>query len=388
MAVHMRTVEVDGMPVGDGHPPRVMSVLNMSPASEYRPSVAVDVEQAARLVDEELVPAGGDIVDVGLQSANPKYDTEAPEVELERLDAAVSVVETVDSDVPFSIETRYAEVAEAAITRGFDLVNDVCGFADPEMPRVCEEYDVPVVKMASGPDLDRAGSVKTIDDVFEALERNGFTDRTIIDPSFGQFYDERTYEDNWEMFRRLREFRAFGRPILTATNREDFLGDLAGRPDTDEQLPVSLAAATLEVDRGAHVVRTHDTARTKDVVQVAHALAEERTRADDGLAVTELPTVGGREARRHADRRRSVAGAVDDAVCAAFLAERPPGEDVDAVREAAESAGVYVAVDEDLYLAGTASALASFLDALPARTDTLVDLAGTVRRSLARIGGS
>jgi dihydropteroate synthase len=243
---------------------------------DYR--VAVDVDRAAGMVDEELVPAGADVIDVGLQSAKPKYDTEPAAVELERLDGAVAVLEAVVSDVPFSIETRYAEVAEAAVTRGFDLVNDVCRFADPDMPGVCEDYDVPVVKMASGPGLDRAGSVKTIDDALAALERNGFTDPTIIDPSFGQFYDDRTYEDNWELFRRLREFRAFGRPILTATNREDFLGVLADRPDTDEQLAVSLAAATLEVDRGADVVRTHDTELTSDVIQVAHALAEDRAR--------------------------------------------------------------------------------------------------------------
>jgi len=376
------------MPVGDGHPPRVMSVLNMSPKSGYGPSVETEVERAARLVDEELVPAGGDIVDVGLQSANPKYDTEPPEVEIDRLDAAAAVVERVDSDVAFSIETRYAAVAEEAVTRGFDLVNDVCGFADPDMPAVCEDYDVPVVKMASGPDLDRAGSVKTIDDVFEALGRNGFTDRTIIDPSFGQFYDERTYEDNWEMFRRLREFRAFGRPILTATNREDFLGALADRPDTEEQLAVSLAAATLEVDRGADVVRTHDTERTADVVRVAHALAEDRTRADDGLTVAEVSNVAGREARRSAALREPLAGDVADAATATFVAERPGDEDVEDIRAAAEATGVYVAEgDDDLYLAGTEAALSAFLEALPERTDALLDLAGTVRRSLARSDG-
>lgn len=382
----MRTVAVDGMPVGDGHPPRVMSVLNMSPESGYGPSVETEVERAARLVDDELVPAGADIVDVGLQSANPKYDTEPAAVELERLDNAVRVLERVDSDVAFSIETRYAEVAAEAASRGFDLVNDVCGFADPDMPGVCEDHDVPVVKMASGSGLDRAGSVKTIDDVFAALERNGFTDRTIIDPSFGQFYDERTYEDNWEMFRRLREFRAFGRPILTATNREDFLGHLADRPETDEQLAVSLAAATLEVDRGADVIRTHDTAGTVDVIQVAHALREDSTRADDGLAVTELTAVGGREARRTAARRDTLAGDVADAAVATFVAERPPEPDVDAIRSAAAGSGVYAAVGEDLYLAGTAAALTAFLDALPERTDTLLDLAGAVRRSLARVG--
>ncbi|SFB72881.1 Dihydropteroate synthase [Halobiforma haloterrestris] len=304
----MRTVEIGDMPVGDGHPPRVMGVLNMSVESNYDPSVHGGVSEAVRHVEEEMVPEGADIIDIGLQSANPKNDWLPEEVERDRLAKALAVVDEVDADVAFSIETRYAGVAEEAIQGGFDLVNDVCGFADPEMPKVCEEYDVPVVKMASPPDIKKPGHLKTIDDIFEALERGGFTDKTIIDPAFGGWYDERTYEDNWEMFRRLREFRAFGRPILTATNREDFLGDLAGRPETEDQLPVSLAAATMEVERGAHIIRTHDVAATKDVVQVAHALGDERSIRDDEPRVVELRNVSERELERTLSLRENATG--------------------------------------------------------------------------------
>jgi dihydropteroate synthase len=271
---YMQTVEIGDISIGDGHVPKIMSVLNMSENSGYEPSVHIDADQAASVVDEELIPAGADIIDIGLQSANPKYETKPPEYELKRLDAAAEVIDRVESNPVFSLETRYAAVAEEGIQNGFDIINDVCGFADPEMRPTCETYDMPVIKMASPPDLERPGALKTIDDVFEALQRDGFTDRTIIDPAFGGWYDDKTFEDNWNMFQRLSEFRAFGRPILTATNREDFLGDLAGQPETENQLAVSLAAATLEVDRGAHIIRTHDTRETYDVVQVAHALHE------------------------------------------------------------------------------------------------------------------
>lgn len=296
----MQTVSIDGMPVGDGHPPRVMSVLNMSEQSGYKPSVYVDPKDAARFVDNELVPAGADIIDIGLQSANPKYKAKAVELELDRLEEVAEILEYVSADIPFSLETRYAEVAEAAIGYGFDIINDVCGFADPEMKSVVEDHDMPVIKMASPPDLTSPGALKTTDDVFAALERDGFTDKTIIDPAFGGWYANKTFEDNWEMFQRLREFRAFGRPILTATNREDFLGALAGKLATDKQLAVSLAAATLEVDRGAHIIRTHDTAETHDVVKVAHALSERRVTKPEGPAVVELPGVNDREAAQHA----------------------------------------------------------------------------------------
>jgi len=172
----MRTVEIDGLPVGDGHPTRVMSVLNMSSNSGYKPSVYLDPAEAAEAIEENLVPAGADIIDVGLQSANPKYESKPVEMEKDRLEEVAPLVDELDADVPLSLETRYAEVAEEAIGHGFDLINDVCGFADPEMKGVVEDHDMPVVKMASPPDLASPGALKTIDDIFEALQRDGFTD--------------------------------------------------------------------------------------------------------------------------------------------------------------------------------------------------------------------
>lgn len=315
----MKTVTIDGMPVGDGYPPRVMSVLNMSEQSGYKPSVYLDAEKAAQHIDEELVPAGADIIDVGLQSANPKYKAKAIEKELDRLEDVAPILDYVESDVPFSLETRYAEVAEEAIGYGFDIINDVCGFADPEMKPTVEAHDIPVIKMASPPDLTKPGALKTIDDVFAALERDGFTDRTIIDPAFGGWYDKKTFEDNWEMFRRLREFRAFGRPILTATNREDFLGALAGKLDTDKQLAVSLAAATMEVERGAHIIRTHDTPETHDVVKVAHALGDNRVTQPDAPAVIELTNVSQRELSRYRSRGIEVTTSSDTGPMLTFV---------------------------------------------------------------------
>lgn len=349
----METVSISGVPVGDGHPPRVMSVLNMSPRSGYKPSVYTDPEDAATLIDTELVPAGADIIDIGLQSANPKYEAEPVEYELERLEAAAPVLEYIESDVPVSLETRYAEVAEAAIGYGFDVINDVCGFADPDMKPTVRDHDMPVIKMASPPDLTSPGAVKTIDDIFEALLRDGFTDKTIIDPAFGGWYDERTFEDNWELFRRLREFRAFGRPILTATNREDFLGALAGKLDTDAQLAVSLAAATLEVDRGAHIIRTHDTEATADVVRVAEALREPRVTTPAAPTVVELPGVSRREAARHARLGAERTQPPTDAVTLSFLVGDVPDETAERIAGVDTDAAIVDRDDGGLYIAGT-----------------------------------
>jgi dihydropteroate synthase len=293
----MQTVDAAGLSIGDDHPPRIMGVLNVSRESPYDPSVFDEPGEAARYVDEQLIDEGADIVDVGLESANKRFEVLSAEEELDRLDTAVETIHSVSGDAVFSIETRYHEVAEAALSRGFDMVNDICGFADPRMPEVCAEYDVAVGKMASPPDLERPGAIEDPDDIYAALFRNGLTDKTILDPAFGGWSEQKTLEDDRETFRRLREFRAIGQPILVSINRKNFLRDLAGR-STEEALPVSLAATSMAVERGARVVRTHDVAETRDAAIVGDAFT--RDRIVDG-AVEELDVTTVREAERAID---------------------------------------------------------------------------------------
>ncbi|WP_224335522.1 dihydropteroate synthase [Haloprofundus halobius] len=297
----MRNVDAAGLGIGDDYPPRIMGVLNVSEESPYEPSVFDDAAEAADFVDTALIDEGADIVDIGLESANKRFEVLSVEQELDRLDTAVEVLEHVSGDAVFSIETRYHEVADEALSRGFDMVNDICGFADPKLPEVCEAHDVAVAKMASPPDLERPGAVEKVDDIYEALKQNGLTDKTIVDPAFGGWSEAKTLADDRETFRRLREFRGFGQPILVSINRKNFLRDLADR-STEEALPVSLAATSMAVERGAHVIRTHDVAETRDAALVGAAFERERVRETGAVEVEELDVTTPREAARHIER--------------------------------------------------------------------------------------
>ena len=282
----MHTVDAASLPIGDGHPPRIMGVLNVSPESPYAPSVFEAADTAAAYVDETLLAAGADIVDVGLASANRRFDPQSAAAELDRLELAVETIASVSSDAVFSIETRYAEVADVALASGFDMVNDVCGFADPAMAAVCRDHDAAVVKMASPPDLTRPGALTTVDAVYDALERGGLTAKTIVDPAFGRWADEKPLSVDRDTFRRLPEFRALGQPILVSINRKNFLRKPLGR-STDAALPASLAATALAVDRGVHVIRTHDVAETRDAALIGATYADDLL-VDRDLGVEEL----------------------------------------------------------------------------------------------------
>jgi dihydropteroate synthase len=365
----MRTVEAAGLPIGDDHPPRIMGVLNVSEESPYDPSVFDDPEEAAAYVDEELIDEGADIVDVGLESANKRFEVLSAEEELDRLDTAVETIERVDGDAVFSIETRYSEVADAALSRGFDMVNDICGFADPEMPEVCAAHDAAVVKMASPPDLERPGAIEKVDDIYDALTRNGFTDKTIVDPAFGGWSEDKTTEDDRETFDRLREFRAYGYPILVSINRKNFLREVADR-STEEALPVSLAATSMAVERGAHIVRTHDVAETRDAALIGHEFRRDRASAD---SVEELDVTTVREAERHVAELDGEPAAAADAVARAYQVEGLSAAD----RERLAAEGVTVTGTDPAFVTGASGTLRAAADSIEVSDGVLRELVAT-----------
>ncbi|WP_302080907.1 dihydropteroate synthase [Salinibaculum rarum] len=366
----MRTVDAAGLPIGDDHPPRIMGVLNVSRESPYDPSVYDDSGEAAEYVDTELIGEGADIVDVGLESANKKFEVLSAEQELDRLETALETIDSVSGDAVYSIETRYHEVAEAALDGGFDMVNDICGFADPKMPDICAEYDVAVGKMASPPDLERPGAVEAVDDIYDALFQNGLTDKTIVDPAFGGWSEDKTLDDDRETFHRLREFRAIGQPILVSINRKNFLRDLADRT-TEEALPVSLAATSMAVERGAHVVRTHDVAETRDAAIIGDEFSRDRVRAD---TVEELDVTTVREATRHLTDSDGDPSAADATVSRLFALDIPASARESLVAGTRETDAVVADTGQKVLLGGPVSTLLELTDRIrgpPALADAL-----------------
>lgn len=379
----MKNVDAAGLGIGDDHPPRIMGVLNVSEESPYDPSVYDDPSEAAAYVDEALVGEGADIVDVGLESANKRFEVLSAEEELERLDTAVETIEGVEGDAVFSIETRYAEVADAALSRGFDMVNDICGFADPEMPAVCRDHDAAVVKMASPPDLERPGAIERVDDIYDALSRNGMTEKTILDPAFGGWSEEKTLADDRETFHRLREFRGLGRPLLVSINRKNFLGEVVGR-ETEKRLPASLAATAMAVERGAHVIRTHDVAETRDAALIGAEFSRTRPKSAGEFGVEELDVTNTREAWRHLRRLGADESVAGRSAVRCFELTDVPADVRQTLATAGEREGVVYAPGRDEstgFLAGTPDALAWLLERDSAASGALTDVLAEVTDS-------
>jgi dihydropteroate synthase len=140
-----------------------------------------------------------------------------------------------------------------------------------------------------------------VDQVYAALEDGGVTEKTIVDPAFGGWSEDKTLEDDRETFRRLGEFRGLDRPILVSINRKNFLRKYVDR-STEAALPVSLGATAMAVERGADVVRTHDVAATRDAARIGRAFAADRVAMDGSVAAREIDAGTRRELARHLDR--------------------------------------------------------------------------------------
>ena len=258
----------------------LMGVLNVTPDSfsdggEFYASTAA-LAQAQRLVDH-----GADIIDVGGQSTRPGAAQISLEEELNRVLPVVSALRSV-LDVPISVDTTRASVAQQAIKAGADMVNDIsCGTFDPEMLPVVAELRVPMVLMHIRGTPQTMQKLTDYEDlvgeIYEFLEQQisaavaAGIERShlIIDPGIGF---AKTLEQNLELLRQLPKFRRLGVPILVGVSRKSFIGRILDQPDPKSRVWGTAAACCSAIAGSADILRVHDVLELRDVCRVADAI--------------------------------------------------------------------------------------------------------------------
>ncbi|MBV8301893.1 MAG: dihydropteroate synthase, partial [Candidatus Dormibacteraeota bacterium] len=267
----------------------VMGVLNVTPDSFSGDGVGDDVtaavSRAVRLQEE-----GADVIDVGAESTRPNS---APVDAAEELRRLLPVLRALQGriTVPLSVDTRKAEVAAAALDEGAAILNDVWGLrAEPAIARVAAAHpDCGVVVMHNQrgtgyEDLMADVSRALRESVTVAVEAGIPASQVICDPGFGF---AKTPAQNLEVLRRLGELRSLGRPLLVGLSRKSTLGALLGGAAPQDRVEAGIAAATLAVAAGAHMVRTHDVAPTVSSLKLTDAVVREIP-----SAIRDLPAPG------------------------------------------------------------------------------------------------
>lgn len=260
-----------------------MGVINVTPDS-FSDGGKFSSPEGARRQAALLVAAGADILDIGGESTRPFSEPVTLEEELRRVIPVIREIRKI-SDCLISVDTMKAEVAEAALYEGADIINDISALRfDPKMADVASAFEAPVVLM------HMKGSPKDmqVDPYYEDVvgEVKGFLEKRmawanskgipkekiLIDPGIGF---GKNFQDNLILINRLEEFTELGVPVMVGVSRKAFLGAIAGIEEAGERDVATLGAIAVSAMRGANLVRVHNVALTRQVLQVVDAICRE-----------------------------------------------------------------------------------------------------------------
>ncbi|PZN08619.1 MAG: dihydropteroate synthase [Bacillota bacterium] len=284
-----RRVDFRGRSLVFGRRTLIMGVLNVTPDS-FSDGGRYDAPDRAVRRALEMVAEGADLIDVGAESANIAASKPELEEELARL---MPVVERLvrELDVPISIDTYKAPVAEAALQAGAHIINDISGLhADPELAAVCARYGAGVVVMhLQGHPRNLARQPRYDDVVLDiarylqegvdrALAAGVRPEAIVVDPGIG--VGKRT-RHNLEILEHLGAFRSLGYPVLLGASRTSVIGNVLETP-VHQRLEGTLATTVLAVVHGADMVRVHDVRANARAARMADALVRGWDEPADG----------------------------------------------------------------------------------------------------------
>ncbi len=266
-----------------------MGVLNVTPDSFSDGGLYFDQEKAiARAL--ELAEEGADIIDVGGESSRPGSDPIPENEELRRVIPVISELKK-KTRAFISIDTTKAEVAEAAIDAGADMVNDISALRfDSRMASLIAQKDIPAVLMhmkGSPKDMqdnphydDVVGEVKAfLRERIRAAQSCGIKkEKIIVDPGIG--FGKR-FEDNLALINRLQELADLDQPLLIGASRKSFIGRILNLPP-QERVEGTIASAILSILHGAHILRVHDVKAVKRAILVAESIADDGSTSPSG----------------------------------------------------------------------------------------------------------
>jgi dihydropteroate synthase len=268
----------DGRTLELGQRTLVMAIVNVTPDSfadggeRFDPDVAI--ADAIRMVAE-----GADLIDVGGESTRPGADPLPIDEELRRVSPVLEGLRG-QVDVPISIDTYKAAVAERALDLGAAIVNDVSALAyDPSLAEVVARRRAAVVLMHTRGRSDDMYARATYEDpvaevaaelqgrVRMAVDAGIDRDRIMVDPGIG--FAKRAEHSLAVIAGLARLAAVVGRPILSGPSRKSFLTAALGDVPPRERVWGTAAAVTASILHGAHIVRVHDVAEMVQVARVA-----------------------------------------------------------------------------------------------------------------------
>ena len=272
MKKKIETIEIGNREFDVKNHTYVMGILNVTPDS-FSDGGKYDQLDRALFHAQEMIDDGADIIDVGGESTRPGYTMISDEEEIER---TVPVVEALKErfDIPISIDTYKSKVAKANIKAGVDLVNDIWGMKyDKDMAKLVADTKVACCLMHNRDEASYKHFMKEmIEDIKESVkiakEAGVKNKRIILDPGVGF---GKTYDNNLEAIRCLKDLEELGYPVLLGTSRKSVIGLSLDLP-SDQRMEGTLATTAMGVMQGVAFVRVHDVKENKRAIMMTEAV--------------------------------------------------------------------------------------------------------------------
>lgn len=252
----------------------IMGILNVTPDS-FSDGGKFNETEAALVHTQQMIEDGADIIDIGGESTRPGHIQITEEEEIER---TAPIIEKIKStfDIPVSIDTYKAKVAQAAVEAGADLVNDIWGLKyDEKIAEVIAASNVACCLMHNRDNHDyqnyMAEVKQDLQETIALAKKAGIADEKImLDPGVGF---GKTYENNLEIIYKMEELEELGYPLLLGTSRKSVIGLTLDLPVT-ERVEGTLVTTVLAVMKHYSFVRVHDVKENKRAIQMAEAIRE------------------------------------------------------------------------------------------------------------------
>lgn len=254
----------------------IMGILNVTPDS-FSDGGKYDHLDAALKHAEEMIKDGAAIIDVGGESTRPGYTLISDEEEIGRVTPVIEALKK-EFDVPVSLDTYKSGVARAGIEAGADLINDIWGLKyDARMAEVIAKSGLACCLMHN---RDNAEYRNFMEDMKQDLRETialakaaGIADdKIILDPGVGF---AKSYENNLEVIRRLKEFNELKYPVLLGTSRKSVIGLTLDLPAA-ERVEGTIVTTVMAVEAGCMFVRVHDVKENHRAIQMAEAILDRK----------------------------------------------------------------------------------------------------------------
>ncbi len=275
--------------IGGTNPVRIMGILNTSSESFYKKSIKTSKQSISNTI-KEMELDGADFIDVGGMSTAPYLSTLISEKEeFSRISKAIKIIQNV-SNLPISVDTCRAEVANSALELGVDIINDISGLKyDSKMINVVSNYNPSLILCAFDTKLvtgDPVSSTKTLLRQSLAISKkvNFPSNKIVLDPAIGffrksgkgQFFTKIRsdwYERDLKVLQNLKSIKQ-KYPLLISVSNKSVIGKILQKENPSDRLFGSIAAEVVSVLNGADLIRTHNVSETKDAVLVASKLSK------------------------------------------------------------------------------------------------------------------